>query len=110
MSPPPCKLRQGELLPPPGMKNGPAPAVTPEGQEVLLPVAVSMQWPAFALSPRGGALDGGSVFGRLAPAGMPSPSGGAGCCPAAQGLTGTVELLPVLAQYVRPLQVPSCPT
>src|SRR5690242_535635 len=106
MSPPPCRLRHVDVLPPPGMKKVTAPAVHPEGHATALPVDVSMQWLPLAISPRGGVAVAGSMFGRVGSSGMRWPSGGAGWEPAAQELTVTKKFVPVSMQYVRPEQLP----
>src|SRR2546430_95729 len=75
MSPPPCRFRQVEVLPP-GMKSCTAPTVHPAGQATLAPVVGSTQCAAFARSPYGGVPGAGSALGMPAPIGIPSPSGG----------------------------------
>src|SRR6266851_417551 len=99
-------FKQVELLPPPGMKNCTAPTVHAPGQALLLPVVVSTQWFSLARSPCGGVPAGGSAFGSPVANGMPSPSGGDGCGPAAQLEIVTDELPPVFSQKVNPVQLP----
>src|SRR5436309_9480739 len=75
MSPPPCRLRHVEVLPP-GMNSSTAPTVQSDAHATLAPVVESTQWEALARSPCGGAAGAGSALGMAAPSGMPSPSGG----------------------------------
>src|SRR5207237_10622292 len=75
MSPPPCRFRQVELLPP-GMKNCTAPTVHPAGQATLAPVVGSTQCAALARSPDGVVPGAGSALGIRAPMGILCPSGG----------------------------------
>src|ERR671936_117793 len=103
MSPPPWRLRQTDVLPPPGMKMVTAPTVHADGHATADPVVGSTQWVLFARSPLGGVADGGSEFGRPAAIGRFWMSGGA--APVQAVLIVVKKLVPVSWQKVNPLQL-----
>src|SRR5690348_6907468 len=104
MSPPPCRFKQTDVDPPPGMKNATAPGVNVPGRVAFDPVLGSTQWASFARSPRGGVPAAGSALGRPAATGGCSKSGGV-APPDGQLLMVTLPLVPVSVQNVRPLQL-----
>src|SRR6185437_13803986 len=105
MSPPPCRFRHVDVLPPPGMKSITAPTVQAAGHPTPAPVAGFTQRALLARSPDGGVPGPGSELGKPAPTGRRSWSGGGGC-PEGQLLIVTLEFPPVFVQNVSPEQVP----
>src|SRR6184192_2613691 len=98
MSPPPCRFRHTDVLPPPGMKNITAPTVHADGHAVAIPVVGSTQWVVFAMSPFGGVPAAAFEFGSPDATGRRWESGGEGFGGAAHALIVTFEFPPVCAQ------------
>src|ERR1700693_6302217 len=76
MSPPPSRLRQVWIPPPPGMNNSTAPGVQVLGQATFVPLLGSTQWISLPRSPCGDVPAPGFWFGSPPAADARSGSGG----------------------------------